>query len=821
MVIRALFLFLTFFFCTFLMGFSQNEKDTRTLDSLKNAFSLAEHDTTRCSILYEIGTHEDRYGNLDTSLVYFKKALEFAKIIDKPWIANCYRAVARAFGKEGTHLDSSRYYIDIAISHCKELKDTTELIKCLGVKSSIESVEENNEGAIKLIHEQLELINKSSSKSTEFYKILYVSTLHELGLLRFRMKQFKSALKVYHENLNLAQKIEDNYSRASQVSTALRALGAIHNRLEDYDSALHYSLKSKEIAEKNNFTRSLPFLYRNIGVIYGMMEQDEKATEYFLKTLEANKKAGTNNYTVYNNLIFNLIKIKRCKEALKYMYEYEAAIAFTKEPKQKKEFLTSKANLYSCLDKADSAFILMNQVLFLNDSIHEVNNNQRVIEMEAKYKSEENKRLIAEKEAQLAQEQLEKTWGGGFLVGLLVLATGGGLIIRRRSKQKQAQLELKREKAEAGRIAVQEKLDDTNSELHQKQNELKRTEAELNQNREELETVKEQVAARILSYYSAEVVREVEETVVLDSEEEQEYKEKLSAISLNGLSENTLLLVRKLVKYVERSKNSFAEKLTKNFAGKEEAALQLRESNLSHPAALALLEDLENCCGFMPHLRDNLRQRLGRLQFAQVLYVYAHYTGEQENTKTMALFWNYVERDDKKAGDHSAFHQRCKSLCATLGAEKQGDETWYAALKNKVQSLIDAPKLIHQLPSVRDAVATENVKAWVEENKETLQQSPKAFYREFKTSFEGDFSTLIEAFEGKLTEDRSARAVAYLFYAPDFKAKDTQALFGEKVSINTIRNDWTNFCKALAIEAQADETQKQAFFRYAKENWEV
>lgn len=99
---------------------------------------------------------------------------------------------------------------------------------------------------------------------------------------------------------NFAMAETDKYLCAQ----ACNAVGQIYFRNENYSKAFEFYLKGIKICENNRFDNFLAELYKNVGNIYGVFEDNQQAIDCYEKALEYARQYG--NTDVKRKLLMNL-----------------------------------------------------------------------------------------------------------------------------------------------------------------------------------------------------------------------------------------------------------------------------------------------------------------------------------------------------------------------------------------------------------------------------------------------------------------------------------------------------------------------------------
>jgi tetratricopeptide (TPR) repeat protein len=390
------YLFLLFFVFGVFGGVLGQDENNRILDSLKNELVKTNQDSTKWKINYEIANIQGSI-NLDSAILYMRKSVTLSKRLDQKKLADTHRSLAVLYARQDINLDSCSYYALLAEKFYRKKQDTAGLINCIIVLSSVERDNGRYDKCIKSIYEGIRLVDENSQSSTDSFIKLKSNLIEELLTMYFKQKNFSKMILTYKKQLKLLESIKET-NIWSEYMTVYIGLGIAYLQLGQLDSAEYYALKSEKIAKSNNHYRALSYIYNNLGVIYKRKERNDIAIGYYKKAIKANSDAGANNYNTYGNLIFALVKEKKCDEALKYQEEYEKISTKLNSIEQRIDNSKIRARICHCLEKYDSAFYYIITAMDLKDSLHNINNNKTIAEIETKYQTEKKEQQIKEQE---------------------------------------------------------------------------------------------------------------------------------------------------------------------------------------------------------------------------------------------------------------------------------------------------------------------------------------------------------------------------------------------------------------------------------------
>ncbi len=141
--------------------------------------------------------------------------------------------------------------------------------------------------------------------------------LSNIGAIYYNEGDYSNALDYYLRSLKVSEEIGDTL----RIVTALINIGAVYNdKPATHDKSLEYSLRALELSELSGEMDAIATSSVNIGEIYLYRKEDEKALQYFEKSLEAMK--GTDG-TVYTMVSISKVYARRGEfdKALEYLNE--------------------------------------------------------------------------------------------------------------------------------------------------------------------------------------------------------------------------------------------------------------------------------------------------------------------------------------------------------------------------------------------------------------------------------------------------------------------------------------------------------------------
>ncbi|MEL1240989.1 tetratricopeptide repeat-containing sensor histidine kinase [Flavobacterium flavipallidum] len=379
------------------------------------------------SNLQNIGTAFDYLGKIDSSLVYFKKALVFANL-----------------SKNKTNI---AYVL-------------TDLGYVYNSKGNITLAIENNLKALNIFEE---------IKDLEGVERTYFA----LGRIFDTQKEFIKAISYYQKGLKIAT--ENNFENRKCI--LLNSLSYSYFQIKKDIQAEYYAKKGLLVAQKNNFETAKAMSLKHIGDVKFRANDFLEAEKYFLESAGIFKKYNVDNN--YARLLIDLgsINIKRDNNQKALMYANEAFEIAKKSnyPSEKKSAAELLSIIYQLNKKFKEAYTFQSIAKSIGDSIFYDENKNIVLKSEFKYEAQKQnaqiKLLSQQKKIALLENQRQKTIIFSIVIGSIFSGLLIFLMLKRYKSSKENEL-LK--------VTFQEKEKTLNAEKKATESELKALKSQMN-----------------------------------------------------------------------------------------------------------------------------------------------------------------------------------------------------------------------------------------------------------------------------------------------------------------------------------------------------
>ena len=213
----------------------------------------------------------------------------------------------------------------------------------------------------------------NSNKSLNIFealgdKIGTSNLLNNLGAFYAAKGEDSKAVEYYLKSLDLAQQSGNKL----RIESALGNIGVIYfKNPATNDKALEYYLKAVPYALEIKDDESTGILYTNIGEVYVVKNEFDKALYYYNEALKVLGSSSSTAYT-YNDLGKLYKKKKDYDSAGDYFDKAYSIAKDNNSPLDETQSLMGKAQLQLVLGKAQQAIILFKEALVIAKSIESV-----------------------------------------------------------------------------------------------------------------------------------------------------------------------------------------------------------------------------------------------------------------------------------------------------------------------------------------------------------------------------------------------------------------------------------------------------------------
>ncbi|TXH30884.1 MAG: tetratricopeptide repeat protein [Cyclobacteriaceae bacterium] len=401
------------------------------------------------------------YMQADSARAYGMQALSLQGETDTELLAETLHYLAI------TYQVQSRY--SEALAHDEHsLQIRTRLKDSLGMANTINNIaviydeQGRYRDAVQAYLKAYELYKRHGSE----IKLALVNV--NLGVVFKGIGEHQNSINNYKEALKKFVSLKRDY----ETAVCHVNLGSVFIAMQHYDSALYYSLQAEKLFQQLGYVRFEAVATGNAGIAHGKLGHTAEAISFLQRAIK-NHRANNNRKElaycylklaeVYMGSQQNPAAITASQQALQTAQDAEAL-------QQQADASLLLANLYQKVGNFKEAFTYQSNHLRLRDSLFQTEKVKQVRKLQIQYDTEKKERELAESKASLAQGELEirKRDNQLFLIlsGVVALLLFG-FILYRNARERQQQLILKAELAEARtQNALQEERLRISQELH-------------------------------------------------------------------------------------------------------------------------------------------------------------------------------------------------------------------------------------------------------------------------------------------------------------------------------------------------------------------
>ncbi len=373
-------------------------------DSLKLALKNAKHDSVRCNVLTLLIEMEE---DAEVWPIYNAELLKLAEralasnssgILHKVFLKH----LAYGYNNKGVlaneygNIDSALIYYQKALLIQERINDKNGTAASLNNIGFIYNHYGDVQKALEFYHKSLKICEEIN------YKIGVSVALNNLGLIYVALKEISKGVEYYQRSLKICEQIGDREG----IATALNNIGAAYDCSNNLLKATEYYKKSLITYKLMNDSRGISTAFNNIGMVYHAKKELNEALKYYEQALVIEQESDDRNSLAYTSANIANVKFEQglINDALKYaLLSLEAgrSLGFP-------DNITKPANIlkliYEKQGKHKLAFEMYELEIKMRDSIDNANIQKAAEKKQIQY-AYEKKEAVAKKEH---EKELEK-----------------------------------------------------------------------------------------------------------------------------------------------------------------------------------------------------------------------------------------------------------------------------------------------------------------------------------------------------------------------------------------------------------------------------
>jgi len=379
---------------------------------------LNKHKKQLYRAMVEIGIENFFQGNYDSSLHYYKYALEIANDIDDlGLISEVYGALGIVYKNQGEYAVALDYY-EKALAVSIQLADTSWMAACYSNAGNVYRRLGNYTKALEYFLKALEVFEKKSESRRMAISYMNIGNIYE------DQHDMNTALEYYSRALQISYQTGDS----KRISECLMNIGNIYIAEKQYSTARAYFQQSIGINEQNGFNHIQDDCYKYMGYTWEQEGNFEKAIENYQLSYKIAETEG--DKITLAELQNNLSKIyfleKEFAKSLEHAQRSLSLSLETGDPQNIKNAYLSLSVAWEGLGDPTKALHFHRLYDTITNSLFNSEKYRAIKELEMKYetqKKEQELALLAEKNS---VQQLKLNNRNRFIVASLIVT---GLIL--------------------------------------------------------------------------------------------------------------------------------------------------------------------------------------------------------------------------------------------------------------------------------------------------------------------------------------------------------------------------------------------------------
>ncbi|MCI5058644.1 MAG: tetratricopeptide repeat protein [Flavobacteriales bacterium] len=231
---------------------------------------------------HNIGTYYSDRGNLNMSVKYYYKSLEFRERIgDQKSIASTLNSIGVIHSQQGHYLKAIECFTK-SLKISEEIDYQLGIARCFNNLGIIYSDQYDENKAIEYYLKAFTLHQEMDNTSGIIY------TLNNIGASYHRLGNFNKALEHYEKSFKIRQELGDKVD----IANALMNIGSIHFDKGNLKSAIEKFEESLKLHEEIQDNMGISDNLSNIGKVLLEQRNNQKALEYGKRALRIAKTIG-------------------------------------------------------------------------------------------------------------------------------------------------------------------------------------------------------------------------------------------------------------------------------------------------------------------------------------------------------------------------------------------------------------------------------------------------------------------------------------------------------------------------------------------------
>lgn len=404
-------------------GFCQD----RQLDSLLRVVQSLPDDTGKVNTL-NILSKKHFGSDPDKTITYGQQAADLATKLDfKPGLALASKNIGIGYFNKGDYINALKFY-ENSLSTFQSIGDKKGVANIYSNMGNIYYNQGSDEKALGLYLNSLKFSEEIKDTLRE------VTALINIGAIYGKKKQtYDKAISFYRQAFPLALGLKDN----STIGITAVNLGEVYMLREDFDSALYYYNISLTAVEG---TEDAPYTMNDIGSLYMMQKNYDKAIEIQKRAIELAKKIN-----LQNDLSISLVGLGQSyqaegelKKALTAFKEAEGIATEINSKYTLRDVYKGLSEVYTGLKDYQNALRYQSLLLGIKDSIYDLESDKKLGTLQFAFDLEKKESQInllrKDQELQAKEISRQKLVRNGFMGGFAIVLIFAGVFLLQRNR---------------------------------------------------------------------------------------------------------------------------------------------------------------------------------------------------------------------------------------------------------------------------------------------------------------------------------------------------------------------------------------------------
>ncbi len=239
-----------------------------------------EYDSGMAKAHYRLGYNNYFKSEYEEGIRNFRQAANHYEIEnDFRQMGICYEFIHNCYIKMDDY-ELAYTNMDLAISYFQDANAEKDIARAYSNSSKLLTRLGNLDQALANLHLALEIKERMLAEGKEDNKRSLASTLHNIGVMLLKTKDFERALEYFFKAVDIQKELgSENGLYFSNIAIAYQQLG-------QYDKSLEYHDKALFIYRQQNEIDHIAGTLNNIGYLYDLQKQWEKSLDFYLQALE-------------------------------------------------------------------------------------------------------------------------------------------------------------------------------------------------------------------------------------------------------------------------------------------------------------------------------------------------------------------------------------------------------------------------------------------------------------------------------------------------------------------------------------------------------